>query len=140
MDRKGILMRLSARTLDLVMTQVAADLRSGVLAIFDGARPTGAVEAPFKEPPVPLVRIPLRNIPRPLDGVIVIDDLPTVEITRSGTASWGQLQTASGQVIADVVVGVAKDEAAEVVVNRTNFEHKGFCAVSFISVRLPAGS
>lgn len=134
-------MRLSGPSLNGLVNDFAARLQAGSLAIYAGDRPLvpGATTAD------PLVVIPLGSpaFPLAVDGLAVQASLPPAVIDRSGEASWAQLLTMHGEVVADVRVRSLSDPTAteaDLVVDDTDFRRGGLVSLARLTLSLPPQS
>lgn len=121
-------MRLTTATVNRIVDDLASRLNGGALVIYNGSQNE-------------LVRVPLDSpaFESAVDGIAVAIDLPESVILATGEGSRAQWQTAQGEGLADLVVrGVdAEDaDAADVLLDRTDFQRGGMCSVSRATLSL----
>jgi hypothetical protein len=127
-------MKLSEKTVNAVVDDLGARLSGGQLLIFESV-PTGV----FAEP---LVALQLRSPAfQPASrGRAVAMTPQKAEIARTGEATYAELVTAAGEVLATLAVAAANSEAArdaDVIADRTDFHRGGMCESVSIVLRLP---
>jgi len=130
-------MKLSDTTVNAVVDDIGARLSGGQLRIFE-SKPAGA----FSEP---LVSVQLRSPAfQPASrGRSVAVPPQKAEISRTGEATYAELVTAAGEVLASLVVAAASSEEArnaDVLADRTDFHRGGMCESVSIVLRLPTVS
>lgn len=128
-------MQLSEQTVNALVDDIGFRLSGGQLRIF-ASPPTGT----FTEP---LVSLQLRTpaFPPAVDGRATALPPQKAEIQQTGEATYGELVTASGDLIATLTVASRDTDAAreaDVVADRTDFHRGGFCESVSIVLRLPA--
>ncbi len=127
-------MTLSEQTINAIVDDIGLRLNGGQLRIFESA-PAGA----FSEP---LVALQLRSpaFPPAVGGRAAALPPQKAEIARTGEASYGELVTASGEVLATLVIAATNSPEAryaDVLADRTDFHRGGMCEVVSIVLRLP---
>lgn len=127
-------MKLTEALVNEIVDDVAARLNGGTLRIFE-APPTAAFSAP-------LVSLQLGNpaFHPAKGGKTSVVSLAKAQIDQTGEASYGELVTVTGDVLATLAVA-SKDAAdvrdADVVADRTDFHRGGFCEALSVVLRLP---
>lgn len=126
-------MRLSVATADLLVNTTASQLTAGSLVIYGDDEGQPLVVIPFQTPAFNLAA----------DAHAVALDLPATLIQASGRATRAQLVTAEGQLVATLTVKAQDDRDvadADVLVDRTDFQRGGMCAIGRVVLRLPLGA
>jgi hypothetical protein len=127
-------MQLSEKTINAVVDDLGMRLNGGQLRIYESA-PSGA----FAEP---LVSLQLRSpaFPPATGGRAQALVPQKAEIKKTGEATYGELVTAGGEVLATLAVAsTTSPEAkyADVLADRTDFHRGGYCESVSIVLRLP---
>lgn len=127
-------MQLSESIINGLVDDLGRRLNGGQLRIFEAA-PAG----PFTDP---LVSLQLRSpaFPAASGGRAVAYMPQRAEIARTAEATYGELVTAAGEVVATLSVAATNSPEAryaDVLADRTDFHRGGYCESVSIVLRLP---
>ncbi len=136
-------MRLTDRTVDTVLDSLTEQLNGGSLTIYAGNRPSDVNMGPgFQQV---LARIPFQSLAfaPSQDGRALANELPESLIQGTGQARWGQIETRSGAIAADVTVRTLTDpdaDRADVLLDRADLQQGGLITISRLTLSLPTSS
>jgi hypothetical protein len=130
-------LRLATASVNAALDAVTARLDGGTLRIYDGIQATDANTAVTDQQLLATLRFGSPAFSAATSGTAAAHAITSdPAIAATGTASWARLVAANGtSVVCDLSVGTAD---ADVIFPSVSFQAGGECAVSSLTLTLPA--